>query len=51
MPERNQMQNLKIQEEQNFNDQKKEIIKGRLKWYNIKRGYGFIEREDNKKDV
>ena len=27
------------------------ILKGRVKWYNSKRGYGFIEREDKQKDA
>jgi len=26
-------------------------IKGKVKWYNTKNGYGFIEREDKEKDV
>ncbi len=27
------------------------ILKGKVKWYNSKRGYGFIEREDKEKDA
>ena len=26
-------------------------LKGKIKWYNSKKGYGFIEREDKEKDV
>ena len=26
-------------------------IKGKVKWFNVKKGYGFIEREDKGKDV
>ena len=26
-------------------------LKGKVKWFNGKKGYGFIEREDKKKDV
>ena len=27
------------------------IIKGTVKWFNGKRGFGFIEREDKEKDA
>jgi cold shock protein len=26
-------------------------IKGKIKWFNEQKGYGFIEREDKEKDV
>ena len=26
-------------------------IKGKVKWFNHQKGYGFIEREDKEKDV
>ena len=26
-------------------------LKGKIKWYNSKKGYGFTEREDKEKDV
>jgi len=26
-------------------------LKGKVKWFNEKKGYGFIEREDKDKDV
>ncbi len=27
------------------------ILKGKVTWFNGKKGYGFIEREDGEKDV
>ena len=27
------------------------VLKGKIKWFNGKKGYGFIEREDKEKDV
>ena len=27
------------------------ILKGKVKWYKSKKGYGFIEREDKEKDA
>ena len=27
------------------------ILKGKVKWYNGSKGYGFIERDDKEKDV
>ena len=27
------------------------ILKGTVKWFNAKKGFGFIEREDKEKDV
>ena len=38
----------------NLNKQGKErnmSIKGKVKWFNPQKGYGFIEREDKEKDV
>ncbi len=26
-------------------------LKGKVKWFNMKKGFGFIEREDKEKDV
>jgi CspA family cold shock protein len=26
-------------------------LKGQVKWFNFRKGFGFIEREDNEKDV
>ena len=26
-------------------------LKGKIKWFNSKKGYGFIKREDKEKDV
>jgi len=26
-------------------------LKGTVKWFNVKKGFGFIEREDKEKDV
>jgi len=37
-----------------FKTKKKEdkmSIKGKVKWFNGQKGYGFIEREDKEKDV
>ena len=28
-----------------------EILKGTTKWYNGRKGFGFVEREDGQKDV
>ena len=27
------------------------ILKGTTKWYNVRLGFGFVEREDGQKDV
>ena len=27
------------------------ILKGKVKWFNPAKGFGFIERDDNEKDV
>ncbi len=27
------------------------ILKGQVKWFNFRKGFGFIEREDKEKDV
>ena len=27
------------------------VLKGKVKWYNGKKGYGFLERDDKEKDV
>jgi len=34
-----------------FDEHEKKIFRGRVKWYNPARGFGFIEREDEKKDI
>ena len=31
--------------------ERKMSLKGKVKWFNGKKGYGFIEREDKEKDV
>ena len=28
-----------------------EVLKGAIKWYNPKKGFGFIERDDKEKDA
>ena len=35
----------------NNEERVKMSLKGKIKWYNSKKGYGFIEREDKEKDV
>ena len=32
-------------------DQNKKRLNGTVKWFNVSKGYGFIKREDKKKDV
>ena len=41
-----ELQNQKI-----FEEQKNKRLKGTVKWFNPNKGYGFIEREDGKKDI
>ena len=31
--------------------QEKKRLNGTVKWFNVSKGYGFIKREDKKKDV
>ena len=28
-----------------------EVLKGQVKWFNFRKGFGFIEREDKEKDA
>ncbi len=51
-------QKLKEEESANSKEQKKlddkdnkKRLNGRVKWFNVNKGYGFIEREDKGKDV
>jgi CspA family cold shock protein len=34
-----------------FRNKPGEILKGKVKWYNVKHGYGFIEQENGKGDI
>ena len=34
-----------------FEEQKNKRLKGTVKWFSSNKGYGFIEREDGKKDI
>ena len=42
-------------DEENSVIAKKQVVKrgvtGKVKWFNVARGYGFIERDDNEQDV
>ena len=41
----------KLKEEQKIKEQKEQRLRGKVKWFNRSKGYGFIEREDKEKDV
>jgi CspA family cold shock protein len=50
--EKKQMnENEKIIDQKIFEEQKNKRIRGNVKWFNANKGYGFIEREDGKKDI
>ena len=45
------MTKLKISLSNNNKRKSNMSLKGKVKWFNGKKGYGFIEREDKEKDV
>ena len=42
-------QKLKDEEGQGLKEEKR--LNGMVKWFNVSKGYGFIKREDNEKDI
>ena len=40
-----------LRDKQEIKEQKDQSLRGKVKWFNKRKGYGFIEREDKEKDV
>ena len=40
-----------LKDKQEIKEQKDQSLRGKVKWFNMHKGYGFIEREDKEKDV
>ena len=41
----------KVNKKRKIKEQKEQRLRGKVKWFNRSKGYGFIEREDKEKDV